>query len=302
MNLLNIAPLRDCMQNYLRRSYIKIGNSYSVTDLQKPPRVLQLERRHEEELKKRPITDEEIRNVLKAFVGTAVHAYFERNMWGFANTHPQINYLIERKLQDKIADRVLVGKLDMFVNGIVYDLKTTSVWKYIYKQYKDFEEQLNIYAYLLRESDVEVNMLSVIMWFTDWDKWKAQQEKDYPSDPVVQVNLQNLWTFEKQRKFIEGRIERHKEYEKVPDNELPECTAEDMWAKPTKFAVVAPGKKKAVRLLDSKEQAQLYIKKSKNKEASTWSVEKRLGSRTRCDQYCKVREWCSQWQEYSDAS
>ena len=49
------------------------------------------------------------------------------------------------------------------------------------------------------------------------------------------------------------------------------------------------GRKSAVRLLDSEEQAEAYVK---DKNVKGGYVEKREGENIRCDGYCSVREFC----------
>lgn len=298
MKLLNIAPLRDVMTNYLRRSWIPLGNDYSVTDLLKPPRVVQLDKRYRDVLNKRPITDEEIRSTIKSYVGTAVHDKLAKDLWSFNSQNPQVGYLIERKLMDKICDRRIVGKFDCFLNGALYDWKTTSVWKYIYKQYKDFEDQLNIYAYLIRECGMSVNILYVILWFTDWQIGNAINQQDYPSQPIEQVMIDKLWKLEVQREFLIHLIEKHKANEDRLDEDLDPCTKEERWDKPTTYAVTSPGAARAVRVLNTEDEANAYIANSNNKAKDKWFVECRPGKRVRCEDYCRCNEFCSQYQEY----
>jgi hypothetical protein len=300
--LMNIAPLRDVMSDYLRRSWIALGNDYSVTDIIKPPRIVQLERRYKSVLDQRPITEDEIRNSLKSYVGTAVHDKLAKSLWSFSAKNPQMGYLVERKVTDKIHGRKIVGKFDCFLNGALYDWKTTSVWKYVYAQYDEYETQLNIYAYLITTADqrskLHVNVLYIIMWFNDWELGKAMSSQDYPSDPIVQLHIDKLWTASEQRDYIEGSVENHINNESREDDDLDKCTAIDRWDKPTKFAIVQPGAKRAVRLLASKEEAETYIAQSSNKKRETWFVETRGGERVRCNRFCRINEFCNQYRNY----
>jgi len=269
-----------------------------VTELIDCPRVVQLRKRHKQELFELPVTDDEIRSNLKSFVGTAIHDAVSKQLFEFVRRYPNSGWMAERKIWDKIAGRKIVGKFDSFLNGMLMDLKTTSVWKFIYKQFKEYEEQLNLYAYLLREDKIKVTLLEIIMWFTDYDVNKTYQHADYPKDFIEPVVISNLWSPSVAKDRIVNLVELHKSNEEKPDEELDFCKLEDMWAKDSVYAIEAPGSQRAVRLLDSLEEAEEYIAKSKNKEKDNWNIVKRTGERTRCDKFCKVNKWCNQYQAY----
>ena len=298
--LQSCTPIWDVFTDYLRGRWISLGNDYSVTELLKPPKIVQLEKRYKDELLARPLTDQDILGVLKAYQGTAIHEKLQKSLWGFANKNPGKGYLVERKLWDKILDRKVVGKFDLYLNGALYDWKSTSVWKVIFGQDKDYEEQLNIYAYLLRTNGVKVNILYIIFWLTDWDKNKALQGGDYPAMQIVQKRIKNLWTVETQLDFLEYRVQQQIDAEDKPDDELPDCHDEEMWSKPDKFAIEKPNGTRAIRVVDSMDEAEQYIKNSKTKDKDTWKINCRPGSRMRCEQFCKVNEWCLQYRKYME--
>lgn len=291
-NLLNIAPVRIAFQNFLHRTYRSLGNDYSVTDLLKPPRVCQLLKRHAKEIDAMPITEEEIQKAMKAFMGTALHSAFERSLSQYANRYPKMDLLVERKLWDKVLGRRIVGKFDVYLNGALYDFKSTSAWKWVYRQWQEYEDQLNIYAWLLGLSGVEVNVLNVIFWFTDWDK--NNKKPDYPQSMIEQATMKNLWPKKKQLKFVEALVKKHIDAENLPDDYLPLCTLEEQWEQELKFAVILPGTPKAKRLLDTEEEAKKYIEEH---ELHTCIIERRGGRLTRCEDYCKANIFCSQWKE-----
>lgn len=297
-NLMGIPMLRDTFRAYLRREYISLGNDYSVTELIDCPRVVQLRKRHKKELFEMDVTDEEVRSNIKSFIGTAIHDAVAKNLFEFVRHNPRSGWLIERKIWDKIADRKIVGKFDAYINGLLQDLKTTSVWKFVFKQYQDYENQLNVYAHLLRGDNITVTMLQIIMWFTDYDVSRAYQNADYPKDIIEPVTISNLWSPKVAKGVITSMVERHISNENLSDDKLDQCTPADFWAKEDQFAIVAPGAKRAVRLLSSEADAQDYIANSKNKDRHTWNIDKRAGVRTRCDKFCKVNVFCNQYKQY----
>jgi hypothetical protein len=284
---------------YLKAPWVSLGNDYSCTELLKPPKIVQLEKRHMEEIKARPLTDQEILGILKAYQGTAIHSALQKSLYYYVQKNQKKGYLVERKLWEKILDRKIVGKFDLWLNGALYDWKTTSVWKVIFGQDKEYEEQLNIYAYLLRINNVKVNIMYIIFWLTDWDKNRARQGGDYPEMQLIQKRIKNLWDMKTQLEFLEYRIQLQIDAEDLPDEELPDCTEEDYWGKPDKFAVMKKkGGERAVRVLDTEQEAKDYIKSSKTTGSDKWIIEKRPGSRMRCEQFCKVNEWCVQYKTW----
>jgi hypothetical protein len=66
------------------------------------------------------------------------------------------------------------------------------------------------------------------------------------------------------------------------------CSDEDIWAKPSKWAVMQRGRKTAVKLYDTEADASASL-------ASNQYVEYRPGIATRCESYCPVAQFCDQW-------
>jgi len=304
--LISITPLRDAIFQY-SRSYSNWGSDYSITQLIRPPRVVQLEKRYAEYLDKLPFTDDKMKKTLASFKGTAIHKHIESSLWRYMNQNANAGYLMERRIWDRILDRKISGKFDCYRNGALYDYKTTSVWKRIFGQFDEYEKQLNLYAYLLGTCGVEVSILFIIAWYMDWDKHKRYQ-KDYPSDEVEQIHISNLWNKKEQEEYLYLLINRQKENENKPDDELDKCTPEDMWAKDTTYAVTYPGATRAVRVKNSYKEADEYIADAKKTEKSkkkreameSWFVETRSGERPRCSDYCSVNIFCNQYREYCE--
>lgn len=305
-SLVSITPLRDALFQY-SRSYTNWGSDYSITQLIRPPRIVQLEKRHAKYLDEMPFTDDRMRKTLASFKGTAIHSQLEKSLWQFMNQNPNAGYMMERRIWDRILDRKISGKFDCYRNGALYDYKTTSVWKRIFGQFDDYEKQLNLYAYLLGTCGVEVSILFIIAWYMDWDKHKRFQ-KDYPSDEVELIHIDHLWNANEQRKYLHELIDKQKMNEDLPDDELDECTAEDMWSRETTYAVTYPGATRAVRLKDTYDEAQEYIDNAKKTEKNkkklaamdSWYVETRCGERTRCADYCRVNVFCNQYRRYCE--
>jgi len=294
--LISITPLRDALFQHSRPWHNPFAD-YSVTALTKPPRIVQLERRHQDYFLNLPMDEDQMDKQLPSFKGNAIHRRFEMMLKYFKQSRSNSGYLIEQRVFDRIRDRLIVGKFDVYKNSALYDIKTTSVWKYIFKQFKDWEEQLNLYAWFCTSRGIDIKVLYVIAWLMDWDKYRINQD-DYPKKEIVQILLDNLWSPEEQKKHLDYLIDRQKANEDRSDDDLDFCTDEERWAKPDQFAVKAPEGKRAIRVLDTEAKAKEYIKRSKKpkKEKETWSIECRKGGCMRCEGYCKVNIFCNQYQ------
>jgi hypothetical protein len=123
--------------------------------------------------------------------------------------------------------------------------------------------------------------------YRDWSKPEARRSPDYPQAQAATFELP-LWPREKARSFIAERV---RVFQKAANGELPECTPEERWEKPTVYALMKDGAKRAVRLYDNEKDAADHASTGKNLR-----VEKRKGESTRCELYCSVAPYCSQFQ------
>lgn len=271
---------------------------YSVTDLIKPPRIVQLQRRYKDVLDSQP---KDAMKQIASFKGNAIHSYLESMLWRFINKNPNSGYLIERRLWDRINGRKISGKFDCYLNEVMYDFKTTSTWKKIFGDFTDWEIQLNIYAYLLRLCGVKVSRLVIIAWYTNWDKFKLY-ERGYPKAEIEEIEISNLWSTAAQRGYLNDLIEYHKINEALSDEELLPCTESDMWSKDTQYAVYKYTDEvkgpKAARLLSTQEEAEQWITDKGEVKGARYETEVRPGARTRCEEWCDVSQFCNQYMHY----
>ena len=78
------------------------------------------------------------------------------------------------------------------------------------------------------------------------------------------------------------------------DELLPPCTPEEMWEKPTVYAVKKKGAARAKQLFGD----ELSAIAEAHRLGGEYEVEIRRGERTRCASFCPVSQWCAQWREY----
>jgi hypothetical protein len=68
-----------------------------------------------------------------------------------------------------------------------------------------------------------------------------------------------------------------------------------MWEKPTMWAVRKIGNKRATTVCLTEDQADAKIEEL----GKGYEIEVRPGERTRCANFCQVRDFCEQWKEYN---
>lgn len=283
MKLTNHYNLPDTFfQAVLNDKYSRGDAHYSATDLIRPPRITILSRRYWDEI------EEDVSERIWALLGKAVHAILEA-------AQPD-NAFTEERLYSRVAGRTISGASDLYHDGVVSDYKVTSIWTKIFgSRSEEWTQQLNVYAYLFRQLGFPVNELRIICIYRDWSANKAVQNHRLPQLPVEVIPVP-LWSTEEQERFIRERVELLKAAEYLPDAKLSPCSPDEMWEKPTTYAVMKPKRKSALKVCETEIQASMYVKDNPNS-----FIEVRLGERTRCEQYCSVSRFCNLFQNYRSA-
>ena len=219
---------------------------------------------------------------------------------------------IESNLELDIAGWHLVGTDDHYDEALakVMDWKCTTVWSIIFNDH-NWEEQLNIYAYIRRKLGYEVKSLEVWTLLRDWQKNKAKWGHDpkYPKVPFARVELP-LWTVERQEKYI---LERLDLFTKVIDGDIkaPECTPKEKWQSPTQYKVMKKGKKtaeiatiynpakeKREPILSVAEALEAASAKKLKVDGENIYVQEFPGMDKRCEDYCVVNVFCPYYKPF----
>ena len=150
-------------------------------------------------------------------------------------------------------------------NGIISDFKFTSVWSYIYSSRKiEWEQQLNLYSYLYQSAGFEVDKLQIIAIFRDWSTSKSKYEKNYPRQ--IEIIPLEKWDLSWCHHFIINKLCKLEMALKLSDDSIPECSPQERWQDPLKYAVMKKGNKRALKLFDSKGSATRFISSHKDKK------------------------------------
>jgi len=268
------------------------GADITVTQLVKPPRMVALEKLHAADL------EADAADMLWALFGQSIHSVLER-------ASDDERFILERRFTIERRGWTISGQVDVIdtQSGALQDYKVTSVWS-IMNAFKDgkseWEEQLNLLAYLARLNGIEINKVQIVAIARDWNRSQARYNADYPSVPVQAITFP-LWTPEQQESFLERRLIEHQEAQQAIDEaeisgnppQLPYCTSEEMWEKPAMYAVKTPGRKSAHRVLYTMEDAVQWAEENLNHKKYT--IERRPPVRRRCEEYCRVRDFCDAW-------
>jgi len=284
LEITNNHKLPKSFVDFARNDKYSKGNAdISVTTLIDSPRV-RLMRDHFSNQRTVDAVD-----MIWPLFGTAVHHILE-------SSGASEDVILEERLFSEVDGWVLSGAVDHQKvdrsNVSITDYKVTSVWSVIYGKI-EWERQLNLYAYLVQKNKgKKVNSLQICAILRDWNSRDAKYKQDYPSAPVVLVDIP-VWDEETRINYIKERISIHQEAQKMYDaeGEFPFCSDDETWKRSDAWAVKKKGLKRAMRVFDNEEKA---IEFSVMQSAST-EIEYRAGEAVRCNgNYCGVADFCSQ--------
>lgn len=262
---------------------------FRVTDMSKGIRECILFRRHHEEV------TVDVSDMVWSLFGTAVH-----------NILSNTAGLPEELREQEITLKFDIDGKDVYITGhfdhldidtlTMTDYKTASVYKVIFDDWKDAIQQIKNYAAILAKGyNIFVEHGRIVAFLKDHSKSKARYDSNYPATAAHKVefaitrdDLYNAYL------TMYNKVATLSECELLPDNELPMCTDEERWAEPTKYAVKKPGRKSAIKVCATYEDANAYIRAN---DVKGGFVEIREGKDKKCPDYCMAREFCSYWQE-----
>jgi hypothetical protein len=265
----------------------------SVTSLIAPPRQVRLLALHRDEIPPpEPGTDTWL------LLGTAVHAALEA---AAAKADPP-PLLVEHRETISVAvdgsEWRLSGQCDVLeADGTLWDYKTTSAYSVQNGGKAEWTAQTNALRWLLERSGAvprgTIKALGIWAILRDWSASQARRDERYPQSKEVGIPTP-LWSEEDARSYVVRRLRLHEAARRV----LPECTAEERWAKGEGFAVLPTRTSpRAAAVLESREDAERYIAEVRDGKGV---IEYRAGTSTRCAQHCPVASFCYQFKSLLD--
>lgn len=286
MKLTNKYNLPQTFVNAISRPQYSRGDSQiSVTEILSPPQLVQLKRKHEDEL------EEDAADRVWSLFGTACHNILQHGKGD--------NHIVEERLFTQFEGWSISGAIDLqevYPEGVALsDYKVTSAWS-VQQEKQEWIDQLNCYAWLVeRVKGVKVLSLQIVGIVRDWSRRDAAIREGYPQAPIVTLNIP-LWPYADQEEYVRRRLALHNEAQFTVSmgDQPPPCTSSDMWEKPTTYAVMKEGGKRAKRVFESLDEANQFMSELKGDHF----VDIRKGGRTRCESFCAVSQYCQQHMKY----
>ena len=263
-----------------RNYYSKGASQYSVTELMSPPKIRRLREQYDADM------EIDVTKMIASQLGTFMHGKLEaKEVEGYTN---------EERIFTEVDGVVISGAIDLQqqVEGgvVIIDYKFVKAWSV--KQGKDdWTTQLNIYKWLVESvKRVPVKGLQICAIIKDYSAHDTSE--GYPEAEAVMIDIP-MWDSVTTEAYVRKRLEMHRNAKVNHEfgEELQACTDEERWMSETVFAVKREGRKSAIRLFKTIEEATELAEKEKG------YVETRRGEPKRCTgDFCGVSKWCKQYQ------
>ena len=289
MKLTNKFNIPQTFVNVLERpTYTKGKAHLSVTQLINSPKIVALTQKFDADL------EQDVSDMVWSIFGTAIHGVLEHGK--------DENHIVEERLHATLDGWRISGAIDLQIKddaGLsIRDYKTTSAWG-VMNEKVEWEQQLNIYAWLVETvKKTPIIDIGVVAIIRDWSRRDAAKNENYPPAPVKEIPIR-LWTYEEQTTYIKHRIGLHSacEFAMETDEDLPLCTPEEMWERPTTWAIKKVGGVRAKSVHDTEESMLKVLEIA----GPAYEIEVRPGSRIRCESFCPVNTYCQQWRDYQES-
>ena len=260
--------------------YSKGASQYSVTEIMAPPKIKRLREQYNNQIK------QDVSDMLWNLLGSALHVVMERGVTD--------GWTMEERLYKEMDGVTVSGAIDIQQETpegvVIIDYKFTSAWA-VMQEKEEWQQQLNVYKWLVetvkRKKVVGLKICALVRDFN-----RHETKEGYPKASIEMVDIP-MWDSVTTEAYVRERLNLHRDAKVSADfgDELPACSDTDRWQSETIYAVKREGRKSAIRLFKTIEEANELAEKEKG------YVETRLGEPKRCTgNYCGVAEWCEQYQ------
>lgn len=290
--------------------YDDTPNTISATTLLKPIRQIILPGRIPEGEALPNLAD-----MMQSRIGSAVHDAIERS-WkdnyvqsltklGYPNhvidrvvVNPQMDLFeeqipiyLEQRHSKQVDKWTVTGKYDFVGEGRVQDFKTTSVFSYKNQTGASrWAQQGSIYRWLspelITQDEMEIHYI-----FTDW---KAAQAKTDPSYPPKRFHSQrySLMSVSETDAFVRRKLALIEQYMDADEQDMPDCTDEELWRSEPVFKFYKNGDvtaKRSTKNFSTYQEALMY----RTSVGNVGAIKEVPGQVTAC-KYCPAFAACSQ--------
>jgi len=231
--------------------------------------------------------EDDVSDRIWAIWGQAVHSLMESE---------GENEFTEQEMVYKVGDITVTGRIDSYdmKHGVINDYKTAPVIKVKLGNFTEWHLQGMIYAWLLTKNNFLAKHCRFIALLKDHSKPEVLRDSQYPKSPVYlyefPVTKQGLF---KIGIYIKDKISEYQRCIALDDDAIPPCTPEERWDRPSTYAVMKSGQKRAVKLFKTKEEADVLA----NAKGDNHYVEYRKGESVKCSSYCLCKHYCNFYQD-----
>lgn len=262
INTTNVGLATAAWLAYDDYDYVDNPNYISATTLLKPVKQIILASRIPDD--KRPELD--VLSVMSSRMGTAIHNAIEQ-VWESDTardtalkalgvkkrirdsivvnpTKEQLAELdeagddyipvyMEQRLTRELMGFTIGGKFDFCAEGVLVDFKSTKTYTYSHQTNADkYPLQGSIYKWLAPDI-VDAPYMEIQYLFTDWKAIEAKRDpKNYPPQPAMTQKF-TLKSVNDTERWIKDKLIMLKKLHDKPESDMPLCTDDDLWRKPT---------------------------------------------------------------------
>lgn len=215
-------------------------------------------------------------------------------------TEDDIPVYMEQRLSKEIDGVKISGKYDFIGEGRLEDFKSTSTYAYMSGSNDDkYVLQGSIYRWL-NPQIITKDEMDIQFIFTDWSALRAMTEanKGYPQKRRISKRYPLMSLMETEM-WVRRKITEIKKYMSLPDEQIPECTSEELWREDPKYKYYKnPAKTdgRSTKNFDNLAEAQLR----QAQDGGTGIVLKVDGEVKAC-KYCPAITVCKQAKKLIDA-
>lgn len=260
----------------------------------------------------------DIVSTLKSRMGTAIHEGLEKAwMYNYAKAMQSLGYpqkiidqikinpsseeltqdtipvYLEQRSSKQIGEYTVSGKFDIVLEGRLEDLKTTSVYTYVYKSNdKQYQLQGSIYRWL--NPEIITNDYMLIQYiFTDWSANDLKKNPSkYPPNPQLAYKIPLLSIAETDI-YVNNKINLLQSLWDAPEDRLPECTDAELWRTPSvwKYYKNPLKKTRSTRTVTTQEEAYSLLAQD-NYVGEVVEIKGEVKACAYCDAYaiCKQKD------------
>ena len=197
---------------------------------------------------------------------------------------------LEQRLKRQLGKWTITGKFDFIGEGKVQDFKSTSTFTYKKQTGADkYTQQGSIYRWL-DPKKIHQDRMDIHYIFTDW---KGAMAKTDPSYPPKRFHTQSfeLLSLNETEAFIRKKLALIEQYWDAPEEEIPQCSDEELWRSEPQFKYYKNPEKTArsTKNFDAMQDAMLRL----SEDGNVGIVKEVPGQVTAC-RYCPAFAACTQ--------